>query len=821
MTRPSGGPVEPRRPSLAPLEPSRPSISPGEQAPRWSRRHRRLSVASALLLVLLAGLLWWAPWQRAPTRAPLDASDAGVPQGPGADAATALHGARSLEGEVLDDQGTRLAGALLRISSLAAPALPAREVRSDAQGRFRVADLPAESLLIEVTREGHEGKEHTLHAADDGRLTFVLARQGELRVVLRDSPGQAVDATEIVVTGPGLWPAQAARSDDRGEALFKGLPAGEYRVRARHGARIALPAHTVLVVPGRRTETELTLIEGAALQGSVVDRQTRKPLVGAEVSIQDLTPGIDATSVLTDAQGGFIARGLWPGAVRIDGQHAGYAATSRDLTLPHGEPIELALAGAAAISGRVVDEDGKPIAGARISVATDEGLPVEIERDGPAQQNGVGELGVTSGPIPQLPLFQGADFALGTLATETDAAGHFRIARLAPVALALHVARPGYVTERTVVRELIPHQEKSDLQLVLREAGRVVGRVVDARGHALSSVYVAGRSGDREYSAVTDSDGAYTLRDLLGEVEIEAQPDGRTVVRCKATVRARAEARCDLTADSAVHELAVRVVDEYGIGLEAAQVTVRASKPAPNAAPSSTQLTHRDGTAVLRELPAPPYTLDVSLEGQLGVHDLAVHEVEREVRIVLHRSASLGGFVVDSLGRPVPGAFVSTVEGEASGETDAAGTFTLDDVAPGPHSLLAHHGRAGDGRSAEVRARPSERLDGVRIVLKGRFEPDDGDAGKLAGARDERVNKPALTLEQRGRVLVVTQLLQQGPAAKAGMRVGDVIGAIDGEPPLSAAHARGLLRTPAGRTAIVRVLRNKRPVHLQYRRPAL
>jgi len=821
-----------------------PSAAPVVDPDVARRSRKRRALAQLAGLALFALLAWWSPW-RAPERLPPvvgQSLDAGIP-----DAAALgvgqLHGARFIEGVVQDDRGQPLLAAHLHVSSLSSPSLPARDAESDAKGHFRIDDLPSEALFIEVTHAGHEGKEHTLQAQDASKLTFVLARQGELRVTLRDSPGQAVDRTEIVVTGPGLWPAQAARSNDKGEAVFKGLPAGDYQVRARRGVRIALPAETVAVVPGKRTETELTLIEGASLAGAVIDQQSRKPLPGARVSIQDLTPGIDALSVLADKNGAFVAGGLWPGAVRVDAAQPGYASSSRDLTLPHGERLELALAGAAALSGVVLDEAGKAIAGARLSVSTNEGLPLELESAGRNQAvAGVGELGVTSGPIPELPLIESSEFALGTLAAESDASGAFRIAQLAPIALALHIVRPGYVPERVVVSELKPHAEKGNLKIVLREAGRVVGRVVDARGRALSSVYVAARAGDREQSALTNASGEYTLRDLLGEVLVEAQPDGRTTLRCRVVVRARSDARCDLTADTAVHELAVRVVDEYGIGLEGAQVTVIASSPPPKAGangdagfaagPSgvasvtslgpgpSTQLTRRDGTALLRGLTAPPYLLDVSLAGQLAVHDQPVASVDGELRVALARAASLAGFVVDVLGRAVPGAFVSTVEGEASDETDALGTFTLEGVAPGTQSLLAHHARAGDGRSSEVRARPSERLSGVRIVLSGRLSADELTDAASGTPREESA-KVALTLEQRGRVLVVTQVTVPGPAAKAGLRSGDVISAIDGEAPLSAAHARGMLRTPAGRTAIVRVLRNKRPVNLQYRRPAL
>jgi hypothetical protein len=832
MTRPSAQPPSSSRPPSSAS--SKPPAGGSGRPPKGDSRHppkgdavaRKKALRRSLLVAAVAalvGLLWWGPWragERAAGTAP-HAHDAGVTTAPLA-AVSGLHGPRVLEGAVEDDRGEPVPGALLRVGSLAAPGVPPREVHTDAAGKFKLDDLPVDPLSLEVTCAGHEGKEHVAHAQESEPLTFVLARQGELQVALRDSPGQPVDGAEIVITGPGIWPAQAGRADGTGELIFKGLPAGDYRVRARRNARIALPAEVVSVIPGKRTETQLTLVEGAELRGLVVDQQSHKPLPRAQVSIQDLTPGIDAFEVRTDARGEFTARGLWPGAVRVDAQQEGYAAASRDLVLPASGRVELSLAGAASIAGVIVDEAGKPVGGARLSVSTDEGLPLELASERSKLDGGVGELGVTSGAVPALPIFESTEFALGTLATESDAQGGFRIARLAPVALALHVARAGYVAERVLVDELKPHEDRSALRVVLREAGRVVGRVVDARGRALSGVYVAARSGEREQSAMTNGAGEYTLRDLLGDVVVEAQPDGHSTLRCSVRVEARAEARCDLTADTAVHALTVRVVDGYGIGIEGALVSVTASAlpEAGIARAPATQLTRHDGTLVLRELPAPPYLLDVRLGGYLSVTDLPVADGEHEVRVHLARAATLSGFVVDALGRAVPGAFVSTEEGEASIDTDAAGGFLLDGVPPGTHSLVGHHARAGEGRSSEVRARPSERLDGVRIVLGGRYLPGEDDAGARV-AREDRPAKLEYMLEQRGRVLVVTQVVTGTPAARAGLRVGDVVSAIDGEPPLSAAHARGLLRDPSGRTALVRVLRAKRPVNLRYRRPAL
>jgi C-terminal processing protease CtpA/Prc len=76
-------------------------------------------------------------------------------------------------------------------------------------------------------------------------------------------------------------------------------------------------------------------------------------------------------------------------------------------------------------------------------------------------------------------------------------------------------------------------------------------------------------------------------------------------------------------------------------------------------------------------------------------------------------------------------------------------------------------------------------------------------------------------MEQRPSAVVITSVVPGGAAAIAGMRVGDVIAAVDGEDVLSAAHARGMLRDPANTNARVRLLRSRQPVNVRYRRAGL
>lgn len=816
---------------------TRPSVVPEETK---SARPLRKSRAPLLggLAVIVSIVVWLALSLTHSAPPPPTAPGGASPSTPTPARVHTALGTRALSGEVQDDRGTPLANALVRVTAMSAEAPATREASSDEKGRFRVDRLPTDALWVEVTREGHEAKERTFAPeGGDEHVTFVLPRQGELRVSLRDSPGQPVERTEIVITGPGLWPAQAARADARGEHVFKGLPAGSYRVRARRGPRIALPGEPVTVVPGERTQTELVLVEGAYLSGSVLDAQTKGALGGTRITIQDLTPGIDALELVTDAQGAFEASGLWPGAVRIEAQRDGYASAVRDVVLPVDQPLTLALVGAASLSGIVVDETGRAVSGARLSVATEEGLPVELASEGPTRP--AGELGVTSGPVPQVPLLEGGEFALGTLATQSDGTGRFRIARLSPAPLALYVAHAGFLSTRVAVSDLKPHAEKAGLRVVLRAAGRVLGRIVDARGRGLSGVYVAVRSADGEKSTVTNDEGEYRVADVLGELSVEAAPDGHAMMHCRTVVEAGGEGRCDLTVTTELHELLVRVVDDHGMELEGAVVklTARAATArsaggdSGSAEHTATQLTRRDGTVRLRELPAPPYLLEARLQGHVHVRSVPVASIDREVRIQLARAATLAGIVVDSLGRAVPDATVECEDASARGRTDARGRFELDGVMPGPQVLVARRERAGEGRSAQVRARPAERLDDVRIMLSGRYQGEVADAGSEGGtsparaAREERASdareeRADFVLEQRGRALVLTQIAPGSAAAKAGFRAGDVLTAIDDEVPLSVAHARGMLRDPPGRAAVVRVLRSKRPVNLRYRRPA-
>jgi hypothetical protein len=748
---------------------------------------------------------------------------------------------RVLEGTVLDDQGTPLGDTHVHVQSLEMAEMTGWDAVSDEAGHFRIAGLPRHELALDVSRAGHEAHERAISSGYDEALTVVMPRQGELLVTVRDAAGLVVKDAELLLTGTGLWPAAAARADALGQHLFTALGSGQYRARAVHGALVALPSQPVEVVPGARASVEISLVQGARACGRVLDESGEKPIAGATVAVHDLTPGLPARTVTTGANGGFEAVGLWAGSARIEVSREGYAPLSFDSKVPHAACADLHMRGAASISGTVLDERGQPVAGAFLSVATGDGLPANVSSVDRGDVAPVGELGVTRGPVPRIPIVAPTSFVMGTLAAETDAQGAFRITGLTPSPIVLSVARAGYAPSTLEISDLKPHESRAGVHMVLNAAGRIEGRVSDARGHGLGGVYLSARSREGvEQSAFSDADGSFVIPDMLGDVTVEATPSGYASTSCNVTVQAHATARCNLPLDSALFELAVRVEDERGQALSGALVTARAA----GSERAVTQLTRDDGSAVLRELPEPPFLVDVTLAGYLRVHKQRVDRAGKELRIALERASRIMGVVLDTLGHPVHGAFVSTDEGDATADSDRDGNFVLEGVAPGALVLWARHKNAGEGESAEVRARPGDTLEAVRIVLDGRYVPSSDDDTKHAApavdsaraAKETPASAPAeptitspgtptkaqaLGLEQRGAKVLINAVGGGTAGEKAGMRAGDILLSVDGETVFSAAQARGMLRDPPNTSAAIRVSRGGRTLSLRFKRAAL
>jgi protocatechuate 3,4-dioxygenase beta subunit len=452
--------------------------------------------------------------------------------------------------------------------------------------------------------------------------------------------------------------------------------------------------------------------------------------------------------------------------------------------------------GTAALKGRVFDEEGKPLAGAIVSLAGSGFWParsVESQHDGRFRWRqipaGVYELRVSKGalvaaPLEGLILDPGAQRSFGvklaqgwTLAgrvvdaktgtpvrdaevtvatgalglhsreTETDARGHFELVGVVGAEQNVYVEATGYI----IAGPLSQRRDSPELAVRLERAARIEGRVVDARGRPIAGAAIRafGEGGE----ASTPPPGSDTLSVTSGPVlpisaarsgslafvgQVNSSADGRFVLdKLRAGSYTVAATHPDFTPSSSGvlsvragatrsgvrivmrpgTELAGRVVDERGQGLEAIPVELRApGERLPRMAVSGA-----DGSFSFRgvrgeiTITALPYDLPPAREVLVIDEDDALVTVELALSSALY---TMHGRVVDERGFGVGGALLSVkskdpqTPAERSAKSDADGTFSVPALPEPPFSLRAEHPAFSPARLSEV-----NELDGVEVVM--------------------------------------------------------------------------------------------------------
>ncbi len=124
---------------------------------------------------------------------------------------------------------------------------------------------------------------------------------------------------------------------------------------------------TGVALPRREEEPlRLVLAPPRVLQGRIIDVTTRRPVAGAVVD----APGSRRTWARSGADGSFTLRPAPPGDLRLTVIAPRYAPVLRQVAALEvgARPVEIFLRPAATVSGRVVDEQRRPVAGARLRV---------------------------------------------------------------------------------------------------------------------------------------------------------------------------------------------------------------------------------------------------------------------------------------------------------------------------------------------------------------------------------------------------------------------------------------------------------------------
>lgn len=283
----------------------------------------------------------------------------------------------ALEGRVEDAQGRPVDGARLRLRALEAD-LDVRTALTDGLGRYRVGGLPAGPYRVVVVDgpDARFAREALVEVTDLETTLLDFRAEGDAEIeglVLRLGrrvPGVALVA-EQVTEDPGI-PGRTLRAvtDGAGAFALGGLTAGRWSVTLEDGT--ARTGGEVLLSDGERRHVDLELWEGR-LVGEVVTRDGR-PVGDALVVATPTTAvvGVLSAAARTDPNGRFTLSGVplvrYDLTARAEGSALGAATAIQADRAGSERPVQLVLDAGGTLEVEVRGADGRPAAGARLSV---------------------------------------------------------------------------------------------------------------------------------------------------------------------------------------------------------------------------------------------------------------------------------------------------------------------------------------------------------------------------------------------------------------------------------------------------------------------
>jgi protocatechuate 3,4-dioxygenase beta subunit len=381
-----------------------------------------------------------------------------------------LPAAEKVSGRVADEAGKPVSGAKVRVRSGSLfeedDFVSYAEATTGADGAFSITNAPGKSGSLAVRAPGRVPWSQ-LMMRRTGAEKIGLGSGGTVAGTVLDPSGKPAEGV-IVLSG-----SLAAKTDSSGTYRLVGVPGGTRTLEALGKGELAARNDAVRVKKGETAEVSLRLARSASVTGSVIDEKTRRPLPGVRVSASAggfsfLPVETASRRTRTDAKGRFRIAGLAARRYSIQASKTDYLpATMPGIVAAVSAPgtVAIALQKAAGVSGRVTDEKGAAVPGARVRFVAEQGLQA-ILRGGPAAF--LGRPGVSTGPD--------GGFRLRGLAAEKN--------------LTLEAARTGYVPARRPGVTLRAGEVVKDVSLVLKRGLEARGRVVDAGGQPIAGAEV-------------------------------------------------------------------------------------------------------------------------------------------------------------------------------------------------------------------------------------------------------------------------------------------------------------------------------------------
>jgi peroxiredoxin/uncharacterized GH25 family protein len=267
------------------------------------------------------------------------------------------------------------------------------DLKTDAEGRAAIP-LPAEApeyvtitakadgfVPLQVSWRGQGGA-----ARVPGEYTLRMERGTTIGGVIRDEQGKPVAGATVFLLVPGsnrdgeprasIWD-YPAKTDEQGLWRCDVMPAEleDVWIRLDHPDFVKDEMYGVTPKPTiaqlRDRSGVMVLKKGLTVRGRVVDDASGEPIEGASVAQGRDRFGSHYPEAKADADGRFEFRNVKPGELVLTVRAKGHAPDLKVVKVTsEAAPVEFRLGPGRTIRGRLVDPQGKPVAGAFVAADT-------------------------------------------------------------------------------------------------------------------------------------------------------------------------------------------------------------------------------------------------------------------------------------------------------------------------------------------------------------------------------------------------------------------------------------------------------------------
>ena len=321
-----------------------------------------------------------------------------------------------------------------------------------------------------------------------------------LRGVVIHPDGTPATGASVRLVESDLW----ATTGDDGSFELAAKP-GDYTLEAQTDDEAGGPVG--VHVRAETSDTTIVLRRGVIVDVTVEDIGSHAPIAGANVAVTVMTPllpeGDPPIVRVSDAHGHAVFRAIPSdnGAITVTaaGHAPVHAAIIPKLVHDHVRRVTIALGGGIAVTGHVVDDRGRAVAGAKVFASPSRGTDV----------------------------VSGDELAP---AVTTDASGAFELRAKPP--FYVKAVHPDYLTAASGFVKP-DASEATNLVLAMAPGSRVTGTVVDSAGapvaHARVFVTIP-RKHSVVRTAESSDDGRFAFDHLPPIVELVARSDDRSSV---------------------------------------------------------------------------------------------------------------------------------------------------------------------------------------------------------------------------------------------------------------------------------------------------